>query len=38
MKVPIPIEASYGIPFLIEDGPGVRPSNLAWSYRILGSE
>jgi hypothetical protein len=38
LKVPIPIEASYGVPFLIEEASGVRPSNLIWSHRILGAE
>jgi len=38
LRVPIPIEASYGVPFLTEDGPGVKPSSLEWSHRILGAE
>ncbi len=38
LKVPIPIEASYGVPFLVEGGPGVGPSSLEWSHRILGAE
>ncbi len=38
LKVPIPIEASYGVPFLSEESSGVRPSNLVWSHRILGAE
>jgi hypothetical protein len=38
LKVPIPIEASYGVPFLSEGGSGVGPSNLVWSHRILGAE
>lgn len=38
LKVPIPIEASYGVPFLVEGGPGVGPMNLVWSHRILGAE
>jgi hypothetical protein len=36
--VPFPIEASFGVPFLVEDGPGVSPRNLEWSHRILGAE
>ena len=39
IKVPIPIEASYGVPFLANEvGPGVQPENLAWSHKILGTE
>ena len=38
LTVPIPIEASYGVPFLVEGGPGVGPSNLVWSHRVLGTE
>ena len=38
LKTPIPIEASYGVPFLVEGGPGVGPSSLVWLHRILGAE
>ncbi len=38
LKAPIPIGASYGVPFLVEGGTGVAPSNLEWSHRILGAE
>jgi hypothetical protein len=38
LRVPIPIEASYGVPFLSEGGPGVGPSSLEWSHRVLGAE
>ncbi|WP_435009763.1 hypothetical protein P12x_001008 [Tundrisphaera lichenicola] len=38
MKRPIPIEATFGVPFLVEGGPGVSPANLEWSYKILGAE
>jgi hypothetical protein len=38
LKTPIPIEASYGVPFLVEGGSGVNPSNLVWSHRVLGAE
>lgn len=38
LKSPIQIEATYGIPFLVEGGPGVSPTNLVWSHRILGAE
>ena len=38
LTVPIPIEASYGVPFLVEGRPGVGPSSLEWSHRVLGAE
>ncbi len=38
LKSPIPIEAAYGVPFLVEGGPGVGPSSLVWSHKILGAE
>ena len=38
MTRPIPIEASFGVPFLVEGNPGVQPSNLVWSYRVLGAK
>jgi hypothetical protein len=38
LRVPIPIEASYGVPFLVDGGKGVGPSSLEWSHRILGAE
>ena len=38
LRVPIPIEASFGVPFLVEGDRGVGPSSLEWSYRILGAE
>ncbi len=34
---PIPIRVNFGVPFLQEDGPGVRPEQLEWSYRIAGA-
>jgi hypothetical protein len=33
----IPIAVTYGLPFLAEEGPGVRPSNLEWSHRVTGA-
>jgi hypothetical protein len=33
----IPMGVAYGVPFLNEEGPGVRPSDLEWSHRILGT-
>jgi hypothetical protein len=38
LKTAIPIQASFGLPFLVEGGSGVSPSNLVWSYRVLGAE
>ena len=38
LKVPIPIEAAYGVPFLVDGGRWVGPSSLEWSHRILGAE
>ncbi len=38
LRVPIPVNVTFGVPFLKEEGPGVRPSNLEWSYRVLGAE
>jgi hypothetical protein len=37
LKSEIPIAAVYEVPFLQEDGPGVKPSNLEWSHRVLGA-
>jgi hypothetical protein len=37
MKRSIPIEATFGVPFLVEGGDGVKPTNLVWSYRVLGA-
>lgn len=34
----IPIEVAFGVPFLDEAGPGVKASNLEWSYRVTGAE
>jgi hypothetical protein len=38
MHAPIPIEVHFGVPFLSEDGTGVKPANLEWSYRVTGTE
>ena len=38
MTSPIPIEVSYGLPFLEASGPGIRPEDLEWSHRIVGAE
>jgi hypothetical protein len=37
MRRPIPIEVRFGLPFL-DEGTGVRRKDLAWSYRVAGSE
>jgi hypothetical protein len=36
LQSPIPFEIDFGVPFLREEGDGVRPSHLEWSYRVLG--
>jgi hypothetical protein len=38
MRAPIPIEVSYGLPFLDPEGPGISPDDLEWSHRISGAE
>ncbi len=38
LRVPIPIEIAFGVPFVREQGDGIKPSNLEWSYRIVGAE
>jgi hypothetical protein len=37
LKAEIPISVRYGVPFLDEDGLGVRPSNLEWSHLVTGA-
>jgi hypothetical protein len=37
LKTAIPIEAAFGVPFLVDGETGVGPSNLVWSYRVLGA-
>ena len=37
LRSPIPITVTYGLPFLTEDGPGIKPANLEWSHRITGA-
>jgi hypothetical protein len=34
----IPIRVDFGVPFLVEDGPGVCPDNLEWSSRVAGAQ
>ncbi|WP_169976396.1 hypothetical protein [Tautonia rosea] len=38
MTTPIPIEVTYGLPFLEDEGPGIHPNDLEWSHRIAGAE
>lgn len=38
MTAPIPIEVSYGLPFLEDGGSGIQPGDLEWSHRIAGAE
>ncbi len=38
MSRPIPIVVEFGVPFLSDDGEGVAPGKLLWSYRIAGAE
>ncbi len=38
LRTPFPVVVRYGLPFLKEEGPGIRPENLEWSHRILGTE
>jgi hypothetical protein len=33
----IPVSVSFGLPFLNDNGPGIRPESLEWSYRVLGA-
>jgi len=37
LDAPLPIQVSYGVPFLRE-GEGIGPENLEWSHRILGAQ
>jgi hypothetical protein len=37
LRCKIPFTVDFGIPFLREDGDGVRPSQLEWSYRVGGA-
>jgi hypothetical protein len=37
IRSPIPIQATYGLPFLSADGAGIRRANLEWSHRVLGA-
>lgn len=37
LQAEIPIAVNFGVPFLGDDGPGVRPGNLEWSHRVAGA-
>jgi hypothetical protein len=37
IRTDIPIKVSYGVPFLSDDDPGVKPANLEWSHRLMGA-
>ena len=37
LRSPIPITVTYGLPFLTEDGPGIKPANLEWSHCLKGA-
>ncbi|WZO96459.1 hypothetical protein EP7_003452 [Isosphaeraceae bacterium EP7] len=38
LEVAFPVSVSFGVPFLAEGGDGLKPSNLEWSYRVMGTE
>lgn len=38
LRGPIPIVATFGVSFLNDDGRGVTPANLEWSYRLNGTK
>lgn len=37
IQAPVPITVSYGVPFLNHGSKGVRPENLEWSHRVMGT-
>jgi hypothetical protein len=37
LRSPIPITVTYGLPFLTDDGPGIKPANLEWSNCVQGA-
>jgi hypothetical protein len=37
LRSEIPVTVSFGLPFLTDTGPGIRPENLEWSYRVMGA-
>ena len=38
VRAEIPVSVRFGVPFLTDDPRGVRPSNLEWSYRVVGAK
>ncbi len=37
LRSDIAIRATYGLPFLTADGPGIKSTDLEWSYRVTGA-
>ena len=37
LSIPIPIEVTYGLPFLESEPEGVRPDDLEWSHHVRGT-
>jgi hypothetical protein len=37
MRLDIPIAVTYGLTFLSDKGPGIKPTNLEWSHRVMGA-
>ena len=37
LRTDIPIRASYGLPCLTADGPGIKSTDLEWSHRVTGA-
>ena len=38
LRGPIPVTATFGVPFLGDDDLGVTPAHLEWSHRVAGAE
>ncbi|MDE2509174.1 MAG: hypothetical protein KGM43_18395 [Planctomycetota bacterium] len=38
LAFPIPIEAEYGVPFLVADAPALPTVRLEWSHKVFGTE
>jgi hypothetical protein len=37
MRSEIPITVNYGLPFLAQEGPGIKAASLEWSHRVKGA-
>jgi hypothetical protein len=37
LRSPIPLTVTYGLSFLTETAPGIKPANLEWSHRLTGA-